>query len=91
MADVKFNINQWKKPTPRGIERTVKIITVLVAVFGMWLSHTGLLSVDVKEELAFDAGLITTALHLIAPFFGIDIDDSKKIPAKDIDVMQNKQ
>lgn len=75
---MEFGITQVNKKTPAWIVISVKAISILSGVFIMWLSQTKVIhSEPLRNELYLDAGLIVTAIHLVAPLFGIKMEETK--------------
>ncbi len=92
MADVKFGIAQFSAPTPAGISKTVKVLSITIGVFILWMnSDQGLIGDETARVLNSLGGLVTALINALAPFFGIDIAPTASVPAKNVDVMDNPQ
>jgi len=90
MATVKFGFTHLSKPTPAGLTRAVRIITVIVGVFLAWMNTDNLIGEAAQHVINSLGGLILGIINGVAPMFGIEIAPTESVPASSVQSMENK-
>lgn len=87
MTQVKFNSSQLSNPTPAGLNRWVRVFTVVVAALIAWMPTNNVVPHNVQDVLTPILALLMTLANGIAPFFGIEVS-GKSVPAEDVTAME---
>lgn len=87
MAQVRFSSAQLGNPTPAGLNRWVRIFTVVVAALIAWMPTNNVVPHGVQDILTPILALLMTIANGIAPFFGIEVS-GKTVPAGDVTAME---
>lgn len=87
MAPVKFNSAQLSNPTPAGLNRWVRVFTVIFASLIAWMPTNNVVPHNVQDVLTPILALLMTIANGIAPFFGIEVS-GKTVPAEDVTAME---
>ena len=87
MAQVKFNTAQLNNPTPAGLNRWVRVFTVIFAAVMAWMPTNNIIPNNVQNVITPIMGLLVTIANGIAPFFGIEISGNS-VPAEDVTSME---
>lgn len=90
MSEVKFGFQHLSKPTPAGLNRTVRVATVITGIFLAWMNTDNLIGEHAQHVINSLGGLLLGLSNGIAPLFGIQVSDSAVIPASEVKSMENK-
>ena len=88
MADIKFSAKQLNNPTPAGLNRGVRVFTVVAAALIAWMPTNNIVPLVVQDIITPVLGLLLTIANGIAPFFGIELDNQRTVKAKDVTSME---
>lgn len=83
MADIKFSAKQLNNPTPAGLNRWVRVFTVVVAALIAWMPTNNVVPHNVQDVLTPILALLMTIANGIAPFFGVELNGST-VPSGDV-------
>ncbi len=83
----KFGIGQLGKPTPTHINRTVRIITVVLSVFIAWMNTSDLVGKHSQHIINSLSGLIVGLINGLSPLFGVDIQSDGEVPVSAVSAM----
>lgn len=87
MAQVRFNSAQLSNPTPAGLNRAVRVFTVVAGIFMGWMSTNNIIPPVAQSYISSILGLLIGIINGIAPFFGIEVS-GKTVPAADVTAME---
>lgn len=87
MADIKFSASQLTNPTPAGLNRWVRICTVIAASLIAWMPTNNVVPHHVQDILTPILALLMTIANGIAPFFGVEVS-GKSVPIEDVTAME---
>lgn len=88
MGAVKFGFTHLNRPTPAGLNRTVRVITVVLGIFLAWMNTDNLIPETAQHIINSLGGLVLGIINGIAPLFGIEIAPNEEVPAKDVTAME---
>ncbi len=88
MGSVKFGFTHLNKPTPAGITRSVRVITVILGIFLAWMNTDNLIPETAQHVINSLGGLILGIINGVAPLFSIDIASTATVPAGQVTSME---
>ncbi len=88
MGQVKFGFSHLSKPTPAGITRTVRIVTVVLGIFLAWMNTDTLIPEHYQHAINSLGGLVLGIINGVAPLFSIDISSTTAVPAGQVTSME---
>lgn len=88
MAQVKFSTTQLSNPTPAGLNRAVRVFTVVAGIFMGWMATNNIIPSVIQGYISSILGLVIGIINGIAPFFGIEVS-GKTVLSKDVTSMEN--
>lgn len=89
MANVTFGVPSISKPTPAGINKWVRVATVVIGIFLGWMNTNDLISEATQGIINSLGGLILAIINGVAPLFGINLVENEPINAEDVKSMDN--
>jgi hypothetical protein len=89
MADIKFGTGQVNNPTPSGINKWVRVFTVVAGAFIAWMATTNLMGPITKTEVAGIVGLAMGIVNGLAPLFGVDVP-TNSVPTDRVTAIDTK-
>lgn len=91
MADMKFGLGQVRKPTPSKVNMLVKVYMGVAGAFLGWMQTNNFIRPHTQNVVSSLIGLSLLVVPLIAPLFGVDIDDVKSVPAGKVTAMDTDE
>lgn len=89
MANVTFGVPSISKPTPAGINKWVRVATVVIGIFLGWMNTNDLIPENSQDIINSLGGLILAIINGVAPLFGINLSANEQVPQEDIKSMDN--
>ena len=89
MANVTFGVPSISKPTPAGINKWVRVATVVIGIFLGWMNTNDLIPETSQDIINSLGGLILAIINGVAPLFGINLSANEQVPQEDIKSMDN--
>lgn len=73
-----FGFKQISNPTPAFINRWVRVLTVVIGTFLLWMpsAPAGLFSQGLQDALVSIGGFVMALINGLAPLFGVEISSS---------------
>lgn len=88
MAKIQFNRAQLSNPTPAGLNRSIRIATIVLTIVMAWMPTNNIVPHHVQDILTPVFALLLAIANGIAPFFGVEIN-SKTVPIEDVTAMES--
>ena len=89
MANVTFGVPSINKPTPAGINKWVRVATVVIGIFLGWMNTNNLIPETSQDVINSLGGLVLAIINGVAPLFGIDISSTEQVPIEEVKSMDN--
>jgi hypothetical protein len=86
-----FGFKQINNPTPASLNRWVRVVTVTIGVFLLWMpsAPAGWFNQATQDALVSVLALITALINGLAPLFGVEVTGS--VPAEQVAAIDEPQ
>ncbi len=88
MANIKFNANQLKNPTPKSISNFVNVFTVVAGALIAWIGTANFIPAQLSGILQSVLGLLLSIANGLKPFFGVETT-KEAVPIEDVAVIDD--
>lgn len=87
MPPIKFGLKQYfGSPTPAGLNRWVRIITVTGTFFIGWMETSNVIGPDSQRQIGSIIGGFVGLINILAPLWGVQVEGS--IPADKVTAVE---
>lgn len=88
MPPVKFGLKQYfGSPTPAGLNRWVRIVTVMATFFTAWMQTTNWIGPKSQNMIGSIIALIVGLMNIAAPMWGVQVG-TEPVPADQVTAME---
>lgn len=85
-----FGRKQAGNPIPAQFAFWVRVYSAVMVAFMAWMPTAHFISHNFQDIATSIIGLTVTIANIILPFFGVEVEEGEKVPAKDVTVIETE-